>query len=225
MTTPKQHTNPFIPKPKPKEQPVQEKLTHTPPMHAPHIMKQDIPLLVPNYNTLYDRYGSKQGWRYSADAYANGSVTTITNQAVNVAVNLTEVSGTQGGIWSLNQWPGGTLLYPVIRFFSLGPTTASFTTQGTISIVFYDQFGNPAPLGVLANNAFSSFTNDTIIPGPITDTGQQANIGTLSFTLNSGATVGTYNWQIAFSAAYLLPAVKGYNVTHIGGKDDHLHHD
>jgi hypothetical protein len=226
MATPQHFTNPFIPRPAKKEVPFSEDLVTPEHPHQIHTMKQDVPILVPNYNTLYDRYGSKQGWRYSADAYANGSVTTIANTPVLVSVSLAEVAGTQGFIWNLGQWPGGTLLYPVIRFFSVGPTTATFATQGAISIVFYDQFGNPTPLGVVANNAFSSYNNDTILPSPITDPGFQGAIGTLSFTLNTGATVGTYNWQMAFAAAYLLPALKGYNIERIGDGTKHLdiHH-
>jgi hypothetical protein len=221
MATIKHKINPYIPKPERKEQPVEEELVQEP-IHIPTRVQADIPLLVPNFNKFYDSYATTQGWRYSSDEYANGSVTTIANQTVNVVVNLTVPANTQGPIWNLKKWPGGTLLYPVVRFFSLGPTTATFATQGAISVIFYDQFGNPTPLGVLANNAFFQQSFQTIMPGAITDTGQQINIGTLSFTLNSGATVGTYNWQMAFSAAYLIPALKGYHTERIGFDEWHF---
>jgi hypothetical protein len=224
MATTKHRINPFIPKPARKEEPVVEKLVQEP-HHIPIAMQQDVPIKVPNYNDFYDSFGTRQGWRYAGDAYASGSVTTVANQAVLVTVSLTEPTNTQGPIWNLKKWPGGTLLYPVVRLFSLGPITAVFATQGAISVVFYDQFGNPIPLGVLPNNNFTTEGMHVIMPSPITDAGQQANIGQLSFTLNTGATVGTYNWQMGFCAAYLLPAVKGYHMERIGFDEyTHKHH-
>jgi hypothetical protein len=217
MSTIKHRTNPFIPKPEHKEIPVVEELTETHHHGAPHTMKQDIPILVPRYNTLYDSYRSKQAWANSADGEAEGTITTVAGSAVTVPVALNLPANTQSPNWRLEQWPGGTLLYLIIRSFSAGPQTATFATQGAINILFIDQFGNLAPLGVIANNSFSNIQlTPMILPGAITDSGQQKSLGQLSFTLNAGATVGTYAWQIGFSVAYLLPSLKGYDLERIG---------
>jgi hypothetical protein len=218
VATPQHKTNPFIPKPKRKEEPVIEEMTH-PLEHqaipkAPLAYKQDIPILIPRYNVLYDSFRTKQGWRYAADYYANGTVTTVAGSAVLVDVDLTLPTNTQSPNWRLEQWPGGTQVFLCIRFFSVGPQTASLATAGEIDVLFYDDFGNIAPLGVVPNNGFYNNNNDTIMPTPLTDSGA-ANVGVLSFTLNSGATVGTYSWQMAFAAAYMLPAMKAYDLEKI----------
>jgi hypothetical protein len=222
MANIKHRTNPFIPKPAPKEIPDTEELVEHE-HRIIHTLKQDIPILVPNYNTLYDTLRTKQAWQFSADGYANGTVTTIANTLVTSPVVLTLPANTQSPNWRLQQWPGGTLLYLFIRSFSMGPQTAAFATQGEIDVVFVDQFGNSAPLGVVPNNAFFNDLPGILLPSPITDTGQQDELGDISFTLNSGATVGTYSWQIGFSCAYLLPALKGYNLERIGDNVRSLH--
>lgn len=217
MASQNHKTNPFIPKPAKREEPSPELLTHESTEHRlPIPMKQDVPMLFPNFNDLYDTYRSRGAWRYSADGYANGTITTVANTAVSTAVSLTLPANTQSPNWRLEQWPGGTLLYLVIRYFSIGPQTASFATAGAITCVFVDQFGNNVPLGVVPNNNFFSSSTITIVPGAITDSGQQVNLGQLVATLNSGATVGTYAWQIGFSVAYLIPAIKGYKLERIG---------
>lgn len=226
MATLKHKMNPFIPKPAPKEEPVHEELTREISPHlAPHILKQDIPIKVPNYNEFYDSLGTKQGWRYVVDAYATGTITTTAGATVTTTVSLALPTGTQGNIWKLERWPGGTLLFPVLRFFSFGPQTATFATQGEINLLFIDQFGNPCPLGIAPNNGFYAQELLSVMPGSITDSGQQLNIGVLSATLNAGATTGTYAWQIGLSAAYLLPALKGYDIEFIGEKYGSAHHD
>jgi len=223
MANIKHITNPFIPKPVHKEIPNTEELIHDPPQHAaPHVLKQDIPVLVPNYNYLYDTLRSRDAWENSADGYANGTVTTVAGSLVTSPVVLTLPANTQSPNWRLQQWPGGTLLYLFIRSFSMGPQTATFATQGEIDVVFIDQFGNPAPLGVIPNNSFFNETPGVLLPSPITDSGQQTRLGNLSCTLNAGATVGTYSWQMGFSCAYLLPALKGYNLERIGEHVTHL---
>ncbi len=224
MSTINHRTNPFIPKPAHKEVPFEEELVHDPPQHAAiHTLKQDIPVLVPRYNTLYDSYRSKQAWANSADGEAEGTVTTVAGVAVTVPVALNLPPNTQSPNWRLEQWPGGTLLYLIIRSFSIGPQTATFATQGAINVLFIDQFGNLAPLGVIPNNAFSNLQLvPVILPGAITDSGQQKSLGQLSFTLNAGATVGAYAWQLGFSVAYLLPALKGYDLERIGEHVTHL---
>lgn len=226
MASPKQRTNPFIPKPARKEEPVVEELVQEPERHPIHHMKPDVPILVPNYNKLYDSWRTTQGWRYGADAYANGTVTTVAGNTVSVDVDLTLPANYQGNIWRLSQWPGGTQLFPFVRDFSLAPQTAVFATAGEIDVVYIDEQGNPVPLGTYGNNTF--YPNQSInalMPGAIMDSGQQA-MGTLLFTLNAGATVGTYSWQLAFSATYMLPAEKGYRIERIGYDIPHLdkHH-
>lgn len=225
MANPKHRTNPFIPKPEAKEQPNTERLVHPHPMQPPHIMKDDIPILVPNYNKLYDSWRTTQGWRYGGDAYANSTVTTVAGTTVAVDVDLTLPANYQGNIWRLSQWPGGTQLFPFVRRFSLAPQTATFATVGEIDVVYVDEQGNPIAIGTFANNAaYPNQGIDVLMPGPIIDSGQQA-MGTLLFTLNTGATVGTYSWQLTFSAAYLLPAIKGYHVERIGHVEPHHHRD
>lgn len=225
MATLKHKVNPFIPKPEPKEHPVVEELVHPHPSSGhPHMMKPDVPILVPNYNKLYDSFRSTQGWRYAADGEAEGTVTTVAGSAVLSAVALNLPANTQSPNWRLEQWPGGVQLFLVVRYFSMGPQTATFATQGAINVVFLDQFGNLAPLGIAPNNGFFQNGNTAVLPGPITDSGQQKNLGNLSFTLNSGATVGTYAWQLGFSVAYLLPAMKGYEVKRIGDTHADTHH-
>lgn len=214
-------TNPFIPKPAPKEIPDTELLVEHE-HHTLHTLKQDFPVLVPNYNNLYDTLRSKQAWQVSADGYANGTVTTVAGTLVTSPVVLTLPANTQSPNWRLQQWPGGTLLYLVVRSFSMGPQTATFATQGEIDVVFVDQFGNPVPLGVVPNNNFVNTFPLALLPSPITDTGQQDELGDISFTLNAAATTGTYSWQIGFSCAYLLPALKGYNIERIGDNVTHL---
>jgi hypothetical protein len=229
MATPQHRRNPWIPKPDPKEIPVREELVqpleHPTIAKVPLAYKQDIPLLVPKYNKLYDSFRTEEGWRFSADAYANGTVTTIAATTVTVDVDFTLPANTQSPNWRLEQWPGGTQLYLVIRFFSMGPQTANFATAGEIDIVFQDEYGNPAPMGIAPNNSFYTFNMQTIMPTPLTDSGNQ-EAGFLSFTLNAGATVGTYSWQMAFAAAYMLPAIKGYTIERISDErySDVLHH-
>lgn len=227
MANLKHRTNPFIPKPARKEEPVVEELVQEHPPIAHHMMKPDVPIMVPNYNKLYDSWRTTQAWRYGADAYANGTVTTVAGQTVAVDVDLTLPASYQGNIWRLSQWPGGTQLFPFVRDFSLGPQTATFATAGEIDVVYVDEVGNPVPLGTYGNNTF--YPNQSInalMPGAIMDSGQQA-MGQLLFTLNTGATVGTYSWQLAFSAAYMLPTVKGYHIERIGHDTTHLgeHHN
>jgi hypothetical protein len=231
MTTPQHKRNPFIPRPARKEHPVEEDLVQSPPP-APHLaeipvaFKQDVPILLPNYNTLYDSLRSREGWRYIADGYADGTVTTIAATAVVATVNLTLPSNTQSPNWRLEQWPGGTQLFLVIRSFSLGPSTATFATQGEINVVYISKYGNPVPLGIFPNNNFVNIFPLALIPAPHTDSGDQTALGSLSFTLNAGATVGAYAWQIGFSAAYLLPAIKGYNIERISdARYHHILHD
>jgi len=216
MATPQHKTNPFVPKPKIKEEPVHEELTNHTVTHEEHTKPYKLvyPVPVPNYNTLYDGLRSKQGWRYISEASAQGTVTTVAGSSVLVPVTMTQTPN-----WRLEQWPGGTQLFLVVRMFSVGPQTASFATQGEISVLYLDWSANVTPLGIIPNNGFYTNGFDTILPAAITDPGLAA-LGQLSFTLNAGATVGNYSWQLGFSAAYLLPALHGYSLEKW---DDHIH--
>lgn len=216
MATPKHWQNPFVPKPEKKEHPVVEELVNEKgirhPLEHPAIMlKQDTPIREPRYNKLYDGIRSQHAIEFFADYYANGTITTIAATQVLGTVNLTLPSGTQSPNWRLEQWPGGTQLFLMIRWFSLGPQTASFATQGEIDTLFISRYGAPVPLGVLPNNAFTNLRMMALIPTPYTDSGDQAGLGQLSVTLNSGATVGTYSYQIGLTAVYMIPELKPYN--------------
>lgn len=231
MTIPRHKGIPFIPKPMRKEKPVVEELVDETPhplqkVERPAMYKQDIPILVPEYNTLYGPLRTKDGWRFSAAGYANGTVTTIAGSTVLSSVSLSLPANTQSPNWRLEQWPGGVQLYLVIRMFSMGPQTASFITQGEIDVLYISRDGNTVPLGIIPNNGFTKYSDYTIIPGAWTDSGDQANLGNLSFTLNSGATTGTYSWQIGLGAAYLLPAINAYKRERINDAiyAEHMHH-
>jgi hypothetical protein len=211
MATAKHIMNPFIPRPQAKEAPVKEELVQPPLEHVdtrPQMIKRTQYVRVPHFNDLYDSLGTKGGWRFICDDIVQGTVTTVAASAVLSAVALSSPAS-MSPKFSLERWPGGVQVYLCVRSFSFGPSTASFITQGEINVLFIDQFGNSLPLGIVPNNNFTQFGTSSILPTPITDPAN-VNVGNLSFTLNSGATVGSYAWQLGFSFAYLLPAKKGY---------------
>lgn len=157
-------------------------------------------------NKMYGTLRTENGWRYIIDNFAKGTVTTIANQTVSAAVALILTPN-----WRLEQWPGATQMFLVIRQFALSPQTATFATAGTIDIIYQDTIGGQQiPLGDMLNNASLNSDMVRLIPTPITDPNVTA-IGNLLVTLNTGATVGVYNWQLSFSGAYLLPSLKGYS--------------
>lgn len=208
---------PFIPKPDKKEIPVREELVQD--MYTQrkvHMVKSDNPILIPNYNTLYDTFGSQQAFEKVADIYVNGTLTTVANSTVSSAVNAPSDPK-----WRLEQWPGGVQLYLLLRWFSVASTTATFTTLGAIRATFTDTAGNATPIGCFRTNESVNVIHDAILPSPITDTGKQA-FGTIDFFLNSGATVGDYLWQLGFSAVYLLPALKGYTIERLEREEQEI---
>ena len=174
----------------------------------PFMIKHRLPILVPQFNQLYDNLRSQQAWRYSSDNSAGGTITTIAGQTVSTNVVLRNAPN-----YRTSQWPGGIQVYLVIRFFSFAPQTATFATPGALDISFTDKSGNLAPLGDFISNSAFNGGFDTLLSVPVTDPGEQ-NVGILNVALNAGATVGTYIWQMGFSYAYLVPALQGYKIEH-----------
>lgn len=203
---------PAIPLPDKKEKPVVEELVEKPEpidiaeRETAKISGVDVKPLEyfyhPEYNILYGSLRTEGGWRYTIDNIATGTVTTIAAQTVASAVSLTIPPFTR-----ISQWPGAVQAYLVIRHFCVAPSTASFATAGELEIQYVDSIGGfIVPMADIINNqSFNSLDNSILIPTPITDPSVKA-VGTLNFALSSGATVGTYLWQMGFAYAYLLPA-------------------
>lgn len=173
----------------------------------PVAVKKSLPVLEPELNQLYG-YGRSEGdWRYFIDNFATGTVTTIANTLVTKAVVLTNQP-----FWRLSQWPAAVHLYLCIRKFSMAPQSA-ITTVGAIDVQFQDSVGGfTIPLGDFVSSSNINEDITSIIPVPITDPGN-VNVGNLLVTLaGTTPTVSIYNWQMAFSAVYLLPTLEGYEV-------------
>jgi len=201
--------NPFIPKPEPKEIPVTEELvTHG--EKRPIHLKPPETLIVPRFNRMYGSLRTLDGWRYVIDNIASGTITTSAGATATAAVSLL-----LDPHWRLEQWPGGVQLYLVIRQFSIAPQTATFATLGALDITFLSNSGYVIPIGDIVSSGSEDLYLTTIIPSPLTDPDVQG-VGTLQVALNAGATVGTYNWQMGFSGAYLLPDIKGYDIVERG---------
>lgn len=207
---------PFVPKPEHKEHPVLEQLTT--PVHPhdprPEMVKPYENVAIPRYNKLYGTLRVEDGWQHAVDNYAKGGLTTVANTQVAAAVTLAQ----QFQETRLSRWPGAVQLYLAIRSFSLAMTTASLAVVGSLDIYYQDLIGGQIiPLGNIQSNDELNVAGMTVlIPTPITDAGALANpIGQVQATLSAGATVGTYIWQIAFAYAYLLPAMKPYEVQHV----------
>ena len=199
---------PHIPKPAPREEPVVEELTHPAHDTRPVAIKQQQRVLLPKFNKLYGSLRTENGWQNEVTNYAKGTLTTVAGSQVSAAVSLLYNNSKPN--WRLEQWPGGVLLYLVIRGFSIAPSTATFATIGDIDLYFQDTSGQIIPLGVCINNdEITQPSLNIIVPSPITDP-DNAAVGSILATLDAGATVGTYNWQMAFSGAYLAPAENGY---------------
>lgn len=171
--------------------------------------------MLPALNELYDTLGSTKAWRYSNDAYAVGTITTVANNTVTVPVQLVV-----NAPWKQNIWPGAVQIYPVLHFFSICPQGA-IATAGAITALYIDNSGITVPLGAFVSSGSYTNTNDVLIPSAITDTGQ-TTLGLLQITL-TGTTpsVGTYSWQLAIGAAYLLPAKKGYSLQEVHHEKKH----
>jgi hypothetical protein len=160
--------------------------------------------LVPRYNTLYGTLRTEQGWRFTTDNWANGTLQTSLTLPVqaDINMNLTQNART-------SQWPGGVQYYLVIRFFGIAPQTSQ---AGSIECVYFDDSGYPVPLGEFLANAGGNQNYDHIIPSPIADPSNQ-DVGILQVTLNGGVTTAPLlNWMLGFSYAYLLPSRHGYDL-------------
>lgn len=199
--------HPITPPPQPKEE-VVEQLVQRPPVDTrPKLLKPVEFLPMPHFNRMYGTLRHDDGWRYVIDNYASGTVTTVANATTTVAVKLT-----LDPHWRLEQWPGGTQVFLAIRQFSIAPQTATFATPGAIDVLYQDTIGGQIiPLGDFVSSQGYTIFLQSLIPTPLTDPDVQ-NVGNLLFALNTGATPGTYNWQMGFSGAYMLPALpEGHN--------------
>lgn len=213
---------PNVPEPDKKEIPAQEPvpdLIHKPEHKdtRPIEYKPHQPIFEPRYNVLYGSLRTEGGWRYAIDNYANGTVLTVANATTVVAVKLTLALDHK----RLSEWPNATQLFLCIRNFSLAPQAAP-TTAGVIDVQYQDTIGGQLiPIGDMVSNSQMNIGLTTLIPTPITDPGI-LTVGNLLFFLNTGATVGTLNWQMAFSYAYMLPANEPNHATHTKGGPTHV---
>lgn len=91
--------------------------------------------------------------------------------------------------------------------------TPNIINQGGLDLRFIDNAGQIIPLGVIPVYGSSSIDVADLIPTPITDT-QNLTVGNLqAMVVGGGAPTGDfYFWQIAFSIAYLIPALKPYDM-------------
>ncbi len=216
--------NPYMPsKPQPREIPVEEHLV------TPHIINTEHQVLPPHkaiphrareprYNKLYGSLMTEGGWRYVVDNYANGTITTIAATQVSKQITL----GVNAPDIRVGNWPGAIQMYLCLRSFALSPTTATFATVGTLDCYFQDNGGQLIPLGDFLNNSANNLGLDIVVPTPIQDPGV-TNVGNLLVTLNSGATVGTYDFQFGFSYAYLMPETNPYESGQII-EEERYHH-
>ena len=211
--------NPMIPKPEAKEHPVTEVLTHEEPKHfRPLEEKPIIPHKKPHYNILYGSLGTEGGWRYVIDNFAVGTVTTIAGQTVATKINLALVQN-----WRLDIWPGAVSMYLVLRRFSMALQTATLATLGAVDVQFVDSGGQVIPLGDFISNAGTVQDMAIVCPTPITDP-SNLQAGTLNVALSAGATVGTYNFQLGFAGAFLIPALRGYELELANSAQHPFHH-
>lgn len=172
----------------------------------PTMIKEQQSILVPQYNELYDNLRTTRAWRYLADNWANGTFTTIAGTLVSTNINLQEKTN-----YRTSQWPGAVQVYLVIRSFSFAAQSA-IATVGSLDCYLIDKAGHTIPLGAYVSNVSGMQSIDTIIAVPITDP-SEINVGTLAVTLaGTTPTVSVYNYQFAFSVAYLLPEINGYRV-------------
>jgi hypothetical protein len=200
-------TNPFIPRPKHKEEPVHEEEVKTP-LETTHdrrsLMQQQVAIHEPRYNHLYGSDRVLDSWRFRIDEYVSGTLTTSAGAQVTAAVTLAN-----DPYWRLSRWPGARQLFLCLRVFGLCPRTSP-ATIGTLSCVFQDNFSAKAvPLGIFPSTAGG---NDDVVflLSQIVDP-DTLTLGQIQVTLNgSSPSTAVYDWQIGFSAAYLLPELRGY---------------
>jgi hypothetical protein len=162
----------------------------------------------PRMNRLYGSLKSPDSWKYVIDNFAKGTLTTVAGTSVSTTVTLAIAPH-----YLLSRWPGANQLYLCIRQFSIAPQTATFATAGNLDMEYDDVVGGQRiPLGnILNNSSYNNADMTYLIPTPITDP-DNTLAGNLVVLLNAGATTGTYNWQMAFSAVYLIPELHGFDV-------------
>lgn len=203
---------PRIPEPEHKEHPVREQLIkpeNAPdPEHwrdtRPHVKKENRPIVTPLYNELYDSLRTTRGWRYIADAFANGTITPTAGASKTAPITVT-----LPGILRLSQWPDGVQAYWCIHSFGIAPQTTP-ATPGALEVLYIDNSGYTAPLGDFLSQSGGNAGQDIIIPNPITDP-DNTSIGLLSVQLQPGAASPVaYNWSMGLGIAYLAPNLKGY---------------
>jgi hypothetical protein len=206
---------PNISQPAHKENPDVEELITSPSHHKdvrPQVVKPFAQVMHPQLNRMYGSLRVDDGWQYVIDNYANGGLTTVAAAQVTANVTLAQALPEL----RLERWPGAVSLYLVIRSFAMALSTATLATLGSLDVYYQDTIGGQTvPLGsIVSTDEINAVNCNYLIPTPITDPGI-TTVGKIGVTLSSGATVGTYIFQIAFSYAYLLPTTKPYDVQHV----------
>jgi hypothetical protein len=169
--------------------------------HKPKLEKA----LEPQLNRIYDSLRTTQAWRYTSDNLATGVITTIANTQVAAPCTLLVPLDVR-----LSRWPGAVQMYLVLRSFSMAPQTATIATVEVLDCLYQDTVGGQlVALGDFLNNSSINVSPQVLIPTPITDPGVKT-VGNLLITLATGGTPGTYNFQVGYSYAYLLPEIHGY---------------
>lgn len=176
--------------------------------------------LVPRLNILYDTLRTPNAWRYMADAFAHGSISTTVNQTVAAPVTLQKQP-----LLRLSEWPNAISAHLVIRFFGIVPQAIP-TSQAGMEVLFTDNAGNTIPLGEFLSQSGGNSVYDHVMTNPLTDTfgssspqlepagAEGPTVGVLTVQLPNVATSnGTYFFSMSFSIAYLLPSVEGYTFT------------
>lgn len=180
------------------------------------LVKQKIPLLLPQFNKLYDSLRSADAWRFVSDNYASGTISTSVNSTVQVTVKLANTP-----LWRLEQWPGAVHLYLMLRFFGIAPQSVPTANAG-MECMFIDNSGGTTPLGEFLSQTGGNGLPFALLNAPITDP-SNTSVGVLSVALaNVASSNGTYNYSFGFSAVYVVPARDGYQIyEHIAG----YHHE
>ena len=201
-------TLPFIPRPQKKEEPVVEELVREPEGsktdHRP-ALKQEYAIREARFNRLYGSDRVQNSWRWRIDEYATGTITSIANAQATATVTLAN-----DPYWRLSRWPGARQLFLCLRSFSLCPRV-SLTTVGNLACLYQDATtGRTIPLGVFPSTSGGNDSSEILL-SPITDP-DNLTLGIIQVTLNgTSPSTGTYDYQIGFSAAYLLPELRGYD--------------
>jgi hypothetical protein len=103
--------------------------------------------------------------------------------------------------------------------------TPTFATGNALDILYQDLIGGQViPLGEYPSNTPVNVINsDIIIPTPITDPSVTL-VGNLLIKLDTTGEANTFNYQISFSGAYLLPDIRDDEMYARGGAQRENHH-